>query len=193
MALSDLTDEELMLEFQTTDNVAAFTLLVRKYKNQLMNFVHRFINDYELSADIVQDTMIRVFRNKGSFKPIGKFSTWIYTIAGNLAKTELQKKKRNRTISIDEMSELNEAPFEIADNRYRPDIITNNLMTEEIIMAAIQKIPDVYREILVLRDVQGLSYEEISEITGIAGGTVKSRLNRGRAQLQVMLKTLVKD
>lgn len=193
MNLIELSDEELMIEFQVTNNIEAYTLLVKKYKNPLMNFVHRFTGDYESSADIVQETMIRVFRKKDSFKPIGKFSTWIYTIAGNLARTELQKKKKFGMLSIDAMGEDEDKQFQIEDNRYRPDEIVLNKLNEEIITKAIEQIPNIFREIVILRDIQELSYEEIAEITGITVGTVKSRLNRGRSKLQILLSKMLED
>jgi len=188
-----ISDEELMLDFQQNDNVDSFTILVKRYKNPLMNFVHKFVGDYEVAADIVQDTMIRVFKRKDSFKPIGKFSTWIYTIAGNLAKTELQRKRKFGALSLDALSDDEDKPFQIEDNRYRPDVEVINKLTYEMIMEAIQKIPPIFREILILRDIQELSYEEISEITNIPNGTIKSRLNRGRSHLQSILIKMTKD
>ncbi|MBX2974941.1 MAG: sigma-70 family RNA polymerase sigma factor [Ignavibacteriaceae bacterium] len=182
-----------MLDFQQNDNVDSFTILVKRYKNPLMNFVHKFVGDYEVAADIVQDTMIRVFKRKDSFKPIGKFSTWIYTIAGNLAKTELQRKRKFGSLSLDALSDDEDKPFQIEDNRYRPDVEVINKLTDEMIMEAIQKIPPIFREILILRDIQELSYEEISEITNIPNGTIKSRLNRGRSHLQSILIKMTKD
>lgn len=182
-----------MLDFQQNDNIESFTILVKKYKNPLMNFVHKFVADYEVAADIVQDTMIRVFKRKDSFKPIGKFSTWIYTIAGNLAKTELQRKRKFGALSLDALSDDEDKPFQIEDNRYRPDVEVINKLTDEMIMEAIQKIPPIFREILILRDIQELSYEEISEITNIPNGTIKSRLNRGRSHLQSILIEMTKD
>lgn len=193
MKTNIISDEELMLDFQQNDNIESFTILVKKYKNPLMNFVHKFVGDYEVAADIVQDTMIRVFKRKDSFKPIGKFSTWIYTIAGNLAKTELQRKRKFGALSLDALSDDEDKPFQIEDNRYRPDVEVINKLTDEMIMEAIQKIPPIFREILILRDIQELSYEEISEITNIPNGTIKSRLNRGRSHLQSILIEMTKD
>ncbi|HRI47065.1 MAG TPA: sigma-70 family RNA polymerase sigma factor [Ignavibacteriaceae bacterium] len=193
MKTNIISDEELMLDFQQNDNVDSFTILVKRYKNPLMNFVHKFVGDYEVAADIVQDTMIRVFKRKDSFKPIGKFSTWIYTIAGNLAKTELQRKRKFGALSLDALSDDEDKPFQIEDNRYRPDVEVINKLTYEMIMEAIQKIPPIFREILILRDIQELSYEEISEITNIPNGTIKSRLNRGRSHLQSILIKMTKD
>ena len=97
----DLTpsDEELIERFQNGD-LYAFDLIVKRYKDQLINFAYRFLGDLEDSEDIVQETFLRVFRKKDAYKNVAKFSTWIYTITGNLAKTELRRRKRRKLLSI---------------------------------------------------------------------------------------------
>jgi RNA polymerase sigma-70 factor, ECF subfamily len=190
--LGDLTDEELILEFQQNNTIKAYEMLVQRYKNPLINYIFRFLGDYEACADIVQETMIKVFRNKDSYKSIAKFSTWIYTIAGNLARTEYQRRKRRNIFSISSYGDDNET-FDIPDESARPDVITDSGIKDEIIQKALLKVSDSYREMVILRDIQELSYEEIAEVTGIAVGTVKSRINRGRAQLQKLLKDIYKE
>lgn len=190
--LNEFTDEELILEFQQNDTVKAFEILVQRYKNPLMNYVFRFIGDYETSSDLVQETMIKVYKNKDSYKSIARFSTWIYTIAGNLARTEYQRRKRRNLFSINSYGENNEN-YEIPDEQYRPDAATDSIIKDEIIQDALSKVSAAYRNVVILRDVQGLSYEEIAEITGISVGTVKSRINRGRLQLQKLLKFIYKE
>jgi RNA polymerase sigma factor (sigma-70 family) len=191
--LNELTDEELILEFQQNDTTRAFEILVQRYKNPLTNYVFRFIGDYEACLDIVQETMIKVYRYKDSYSSIAKFSTWIYTIAGNLARTEYQKRKRRKIFSINALGENKDENYEIPDESYMPDRITDSGIKDEIIQKALLKVSDAYREVLILRDIDDMSYEEISEITGIAVGTVKSRINRGRAQLQKLLKDIYKE
>jgi RNA polymerase sigma-70 factor, ECF subfamily len=190
--LGDLTDEELILEFQQNNTVKAYEILVHRYKNSLINYIYRFLGDYEACADIVQETMIKVYRNKDSYKSIAKFSTWIYTIAGNLARTEYQRRKRRNIFSISSYGDDNET-FDIPDNSAQPDVITDSGIKDEIIQKALLKVSDSYREMVILRDIQELSYEEIAEVTGIAVGTVKSRINRGRNQLQKLLKDIYKE
>ena len=190
--LSELTDEELIFEFQQNNTVKAYEILVQRYKNPLMNYIYRFLGDYEACADIVQETMIKVYRNKDSYKSIAKFSTWIYTIAGNLARTEYQRRKRRNIFSINSYGD-NDETFEIPDESARPDVIVDSGIKDEIIQKALLKVSDAYREMVILRDIQEMSYEEIAEVTGVAVGTVKSRINRGRAQLQKMLKGIYKE
>lgn len=183
-----LSDEELILEFQRNNTERAFEILVQRYKNPLTNFVFRYLGDYEACVDVVQEAMIKVYRYKDTYQSIAKFSTWIYTIAGNLAKTELQRRKRRTILSINAYGKEEDETYEIPDENYRPDDMTDSGIKDEIIQKAFLKVSDAYRQAVVLRDIQELSYEEIADIMGITVGTVKSRINRGRAQLQKLLK-----
>jgi RNA polymerase sigma-70 factor (ECF subfamily) len=191
--LNALPDEDLIIEFQQNNTVRAFEILVQRYKNPLTNYVFRFIGDYEACIDIVQETMIKVYRYKDSYSSVAKFSTWIYTIAGNLARTEYQRRKRRKLFSINSYGDNKDEVFNIPDESYRPDVITDSGIKDKIIQNALLKVSPAYREVVVLRDIQDLSYEEIAEITGLNVGTVKSRINRGRAQLQKMLKGIYKE
>ena len=185
---NDLNDEELILEFQRNNTERGFKILVQRYKNPLTNFVFRYLGDYEACVDVVQETMIKVYRYKDTYQSIAKFSTWIYTIAGNLAKTELQRRKRRSFLSINAYGKDEDETYEIPDENYRPDDITDSGIKDDIIQKAFLKVSESYRKAVILRDIQEMSYEEIAEIMGITVGTVKSRINRGRAQLQKLLK-----
>lgn len=190
--LNELTDEELILEFQKSGNEKAFEILVLRFKNPLTNYVYRFLGDYDACVDVVQDAFVKVYRYKDNYSSLAKFSTWIYTIAGNLARTEYQRKRRRNFFSINSFGE-EEKNFDIPDESYRPDTHTDMKIKSEIIQKALLKVKDSYREAVILRDVQELSYEEIAEIMQIEIGTVKSRINRGRAELQKYLKDIYKD
>ena len=100
--LNSLSDEELIKVFQDRNTIDAYEILVKRFKDPLMNFVYRFVGDRDVSTDIVQDTMIKFYLNKDSYQSIAKFSTWIYTIAGNLAKNELKRRNRRSTVIRDE-------------------------------------------------------------------------------------------
>ena len=190
--LRELSDEELILEFQKNDKEDAFNILVQRYKNPLTNFVFRFLGDYEACNDVVQETMIKVYRYKDTYSSVAKFSTWIYTIAGNLARTEYRRQRRQNIFSINDYGEEHQT-YDLPDESYRPDVITDSGIKDEIIQKALMIVKETYREAVILRDIQGLSYEEISEILGVNEGTVKSRINRGRAQLQELLKSIYKE
>jgi RNA polymerase sigma-70 factor (ECF subfamily) len=189
--ISALTDEELISEFQINNNTEAYEQLVKRYKDPLVNFVYRFVGDKDVSSDIVQDTMIRFYLNKDSYKSFAKFSTWIYTIATNLAKNELKRRKRKKLFSID--TDEDEQGVIIKDKAALPDVLADSEIKNKIIEKALSKVKEVYREVVVLRDIQDLSYEEIAEITGLSIGTVKSRINRGRTQLQKLLKHIYNE
>lgn len=190
--LTELTDEDLIKEFQENNTLEAYEILVRRYKDPLMNFVYRFTGDRDISSDIVQDTMIKFYINKDSYRSFAKFSTWIYTIAGNLAKNELKRRKRRKIFSLE--NDDDEKSIQVADKTViLPDKAADSVIKNEIIQKALLKVKDVYRNVVILRDVQDLSYEEIAEITGLSLGTVKSRINRGRSQLQKLLKHIYKE
>lgn len=185
------SDEELIAAFQAGD-VAPFNEIVKRYKDPLTNFVFRFTGDWDECNDIVQETFVRVYRNKHSYKPVARFSTWIYTIATNLAKTSLRRKKVRKMLSFSG-SDRDESPreLELADPSAQTDRLVDSSMKEERIQNALEALPVKYREIIVLREIQELSYEEIAGITGLNIGTVKSRINRARLQLQEMLKDIM--
>lgn len=191
--LSDLSDEQVIKEFQDNDTIAAYEILVKRYKDPLMNFVYRFVGDKDTCTDIVQDTMIKFYLNKDSYKSFAKFSTWIYTIAGNLAKNELKRRKRRKFVPV-HPSDDDEMQIQIEDKSFfAPDREADSSIKDELIQKALLKVKPVYREVVILRDIESFSYEEIAEITGLSIGTVKSRINRGRSQLQKLLKNIYKE
>lgn len=191
--LAGLSDEELISEFQN-ENEAAFNILVGRYKDPLTNFVYRFTGDWDDCNDVVQETFIRVFRNRHSYKPVAKFSTWLYTIATNLARTQLRRRKVRKYLSFGFRDQQEGEPvYDIPDSTSRTDALVESSLKEESIQKALDALPEKYREIIILRDVQELSYEEIAAITKLNIGTVKSRINRGRTQLQEMLKDIWND
>jgi len=188
---SQPTDEELISRFQNGD-AYAFDLLVRRYKDPLLNFIYRFLGDLVEAEDIVQETFYRVYKNKHYYKEVAKFSTWIYTIAGNLAKTELRRRKRRKVFSIHKET-TTEKELELPDLKSDPEKEVNTVVTEKIIQKAINNLPQKFREVIVLRDIQGFSYEEISSIIKVPLGTVKSRVKRARLKLQEDLSVLLED
>ncbi len=186
-----VTDETLIARFQQGD-VQAFDVLVRRYKDQLLNYVYRFVGNRVDAEDIVQETFLRVFKNKHYYKEIAKFSTWVYTIAGNLAKTELRRRKRRKVFSVSNFVN-EERDYDIPDMDQTPEQKVDGSLKDDIIQKAIDKLPSKFKEVILLRDVQGFSYEEISQILNIPLGTVKSRVNRGRLKLQEDLKFLLES
>jgi RNA polymerase sigma-70 factor, ECF subfamily len=185
--LLHLGDEDLMEQFQM-GTLEAFDILVSRYREPLTNYVYRFVGDQRECEDLLQETFLRVYRNRHSYRRIAKFSTWLYTIAGNLARSEYRKRKRRRLYSLQSVNRDDEEyEVEIPDDTTLPDIHAESRLQDRHIQEALKQIPEEFREVVVLRDVQQLAYEEIAEITGLPMGTVKSRINRGRTKLQGLL------
>ena len=184
------TDEELISRFQNGDE-RAYVELVNRYKDRLLNFVFQFLGDIEQAEDVVQDTMLRLYEKKHYYKEIAKFSTWLYTIAKNLANTELRKRKQRRTTLLSQFSKDDKA-YELPSNDPEPGQEIQTDMVNKIIRDAVDQLSEKFKIVIVLRDIQGISYEDISEIINVPIGTVKSRINRARLQLQVELKHLKK-
>ncbi len=182
------TDEELIKEFQN-GNVEAFEELVKRYKDPLFNYVSRMLKDRVYAEDIVQETFVRVYKNRDRYRQIAKFSTWIYTIAINLTKTEIRRQNLRRFFSLSGSSD-NGKTLELPDNKVNLEKSAEDTIMGERIKDAIDNLPKTFREVIILRDIQELSYEEISKIVGVPLGTIKSRVNRGRTRLQKMLMDL---
>tara|TARA_Y100001968_G_scaffold325826_1_gene367759 strand:- start:22 stop:603 length:582 start_codon:yes stop_codon:yes gene_type:complete len=182
------TDEELMKRFQNGDE-NAYIELVNRYRDKILNFIFNYLGDFEISEDIVQDTMIKLYQKKHYYKEIAKFSTWLYTIAKNLANTELRKKKQRKTTILSHISK-DDKPYDIPSDYPGTHQEIESEITTKIIREAIDQLTDKFKTVILLRDIQELSYEDISSIVGVPIGTIKSRINRARLQLQLELKHL---
>ena len=182
------TDEKLMSLFQGGDE-NAYIVLVNRYKDKLINFIYHYLKDSESAEDVVQETMIKLYQKKHYYKEIAKFSTWLYTIAKNLANTELRKRK-NRKITFLSHFSNDDKTYEIPSDDLEIGQQVQTDVVNEIIKNAVNQLSEKFKTVIILRDIQEIPYEEISEIIGIPIGTVKSRINRARLQLQVELKHL---
>ena len=183
-----MTDEDLMSHFQNGTEVA-FNILVERYSERLTHYLYGFLGDMRRCEDLLQETFMRVYRNRHSYRRIARFSTWLYTIAGNLARSEYRKRKRRRLSSIQSVNRDNEEyEMPLPDESFLPDRHAESTFQDQYIQRALDEIPESFREVVVLRDVQQLAYDEIAEITGLPMGTVKSRINRGRTKLQTLLR-----
>ena len=189
--VQQLSDEDLMEKFQAGYE-QAFNVLVSRFKDRLHNFLYRYTHNHQDCEDLVQETFLRVYRSKHSYERIAKFSTWMYTIALNLAKSLYKKKQRMTTVTIHEdESDPDDQPMKIEDTNILQDDTLHEKMCMNELEKALTELSEDFREVVILRDIQQLAYDEIAEITGIPMGTVKSRINRGRAQLQELLKNHV--
>ncbi|MFH1679641.1 MAG: sigma-70 family RNA polymerase sigma factor [Candidatus Eisenbacteria bacterium] len=189
----EATDEELMFRYRDGDE-GAFVEIVRRYKSKIVSTAYRVLGDLDKADDVAQETFIRVHRNADRYRSIAKFSTWIYTIALNVARNELRNTKRKRLVSLDAFGADSDSEFstyEIPDESARPDSEAENRELRRIFEAAIQRLPERYRSVFVLRDVDDLSYEEIAEILKLPKGTVKSRINRARQRFRELVEPIL--
>jgi len=184
--MNDKTDEELIKDFQN-GNINSYNHLVFRYKDRLFNYIYQFVHDIDLAEDLLQDTFLKLYTHKNSYKEIAKFSTWIYTIAGNFAKTELRKFKRRKTYSHSDLS-FNDNEFIIEDKNKTPSDIFLDEGLRKSLHECLSLLPLNFKNIIILRDIQELSYDEISTIVELSLGTVKSRINRARLKLYECLQ-----
>ena len=186
-------DAALVRAFQAGDR-AAFDKLVLRHKDNLFNLVYWYLNDYQEANDCAQEIFIKVFKNLKRFRFESAFSTWLYKIAVNTCKNMLKSKDHRwgkRTVPLENPGGSKEGKnpvHEMPNGGLSP---ANGLERKErlmLIQEAISSLPEGQNQVVVLRDVQGLSYDEISEITGMKQGTIKSRLARGRLELRNRLE-----
>lgn len=187
-----MTDHRL-LEATRTGDEAAFAELVRRYRNQITNYVYRMTNDYDLAVDLAQETFMRVYAAADRYQTSYAFSTYIYRIATNLAISELRRRKRRRLVSLTTFFRERESAsesyeLEMPDSGPLQDVTYVEDERRNAVARAIATLPEKYRAPLVLRDVEERSYEEIACILQMNEGTVKSRINRARAFLRDKLQ-----
>jgi RNA polymerase sigma-70 factor (ECF subfamily) len=188
--LRTLEDGDVVSAFLAGEE-RAFQELVTRYQSRLLNFIYRTIGDREKAEDLVQEVFIRVYRHIGRFDRSKKFSTWIYTIASNLAKNELRNRSRNPLVlfqTIKKNWQDDDRPLQFEDLNSRPDDLYRKRHLRELVEDSVAKLPAHHREVFVLRELEGKSYEEIAEITQTNLGTVKSRLNRARASFAELIE-----
>ncbi|MDQ6829205.1 MAG: sigma-70 family RNA polymerase sigma factor [Gemmatimonadota bacterium] len=188
--LRALDDSELVGAFLTGEE-RAFGEIVERYQTRLLNFIYRTIGDRERGEDLVQEVFIRVYRHLHRFDRTKKFSTWIYTIASNLAKNELRNRSRNPLVffqTIKKNWQEDDRPLQFEDTTARPDDLYRKRHLRSLVEASVEQLPEHHRQVFVLRELEGKSYEEIAEITGCNLGTVKSRLNRARNSFAAIIE-----
>jgi len=179
-----MDEQELVRKVQGGDQ-EAFAEIVRLYKDRIVNYLFHFTGDYQKAVDLSQETFIRVYFKADKYKPVAPFSSWVYAIASNLAKTELKRAGRHGTVSLEEMTSHFEAG---AFSEDKPDSgLVSNLRR------ALDGLHPRYRIPVLLKDVEGFSQEEIARIIKKPVGTVKARISRGRGYLKRELEKALGD
>jgi len=190
VSFKDLSDHQLV-EAAKSGEEDAFAEIVNRYRNQLTNYLYRFLNDYEEAVDLAQESFVRVYFALERYHTEYAFSTYLYRIATNLAISELRKRKRRKLLSLTglfQTDQENETEFQPPDVRNLPDADLLDDEQSRTIAKAISTLPEKYRAPIVLRDVEGKSYEEIARILELGLGTTKSRISRARGLLKEKLK-----
>jgi len=180
--LGELTDEQLVSS-HLQGRPGAFQELYDRYRDRLIHFVTRKTGDADRAQDLVQEAFIRVTRHLQRFDTSKKFSTWVYTIASNLSKNELRNRSRSPLVLFQKLTsgwEDDHRPLQFEDYSMRPDDLYRKRYLRNLVEEMVKELPEHHRLVFRLRELEGKSYEEIAEITGVNLGTVKSRLHRAR-------------
>jgi RNA polymerase sigma-70 factor (ECF subfamily) len=174
----------------------AFTELLRRYQSHVERLLYQLAPDWQDRSDLNQEVWIRVYRNIRGLKEPIKFKGWLSRIVTNLFYDELRKRKRNAPpVSLDAPHRIEdeEIDWEIACDEPSPDDRMATREFYEQLQGAIAELPETFRTTIVLREIEGMAYEEIAEITGVSLGTVKSRIARARIKLQSVLQNYLND
>lgn len=196
----DLTDEALVESFKMTKDLTKFRSVVRRYQNRIFNIAYRVLGNVQEAEEVTQDTFLRVHQNVDKFRAESSFSSWIFAIAYNHCRDALRIKNRHpehlNTVSFDPQASYNEAElansqtapiFQIADTGPGPSYDIDMEDQDKVIQETLLQLPDPQRTVVVLHDIEGMSYQDIADIVGTNVGTVRSRLHYGRQRLKELL------
>lgn len=187
-------DEDLMLALKRGDD-SAFGELMRRHRGPIVNYVNRMIGDRDRAEDLAQEVFLRVYRHAGTYRVTARFTTWLYTIASNLGKNELRNRARRKNVSIEDTPrELKQDDYHLGtrEDFLAPDRIADLNDRQRKVRQAIDALPEHFRMMLVLRDLEGFAYEEIASMLDLPLGTVKSRINRARSEFKKRVEPLLR-
>lgn len=184
------TSDHALIEATRNGNEEAFSEIMGRYRNPITNYLYRFLNDYEEAVDLAQETFVRVYFAIDRYHTDYAFSTYIYRIATNLAISELRKRKRRTLLSLTGLFQSDPedtTEYQPRDERPLPDANALDNEQSRTIARAITALPPKYRVPIILRDIEGLSYEEVAAVMNLGLGTTKSRISRARGLLREKL------
>jgi RNA polymerase sigma-70 factor (ECF subfamily) len=191
--LDELTDEMLVVA-HLDGRPGAFQVLFDRYRDRLVHFITRKTGDSDRAQDLVQEAFIRVTRHLHRFDTTKKFSTWVYTIASNLSKNELRNRSRSPLVLFQKLTsgwDDDHRPLQFEDSSMKPDDMFRKRFLQDIVEETVQTLPKHHQLVFRLRELEGKSYEEIADITGVNLGTVKSRLHRARNSFAQRIEPLI--
>jgi len=185
-------DNVLVAHYLEGDELA-FECLVNRYQDRLVNYINGIVHDYDRAIDLSQDTFIRVFTNAHRYQGKFQFSTWLYRIATNLAIDELRRRERKGRFFFQGLFDMfqPERPIPVPDTRHCPERTFDKKEKARCLETAIDSLSAKYRLPFLLKEVQGLSYEETGQVLNISLGTVKSRIHRAKLLLREKLTNVL--
>lgn len=189
---SSLKDSALIKAFQAGDS-GVFDELVHRHKDSVFNLCYRFLGDHQEANDSAQEIFIKVYRSLKKFRFKSSFSTWLYRIAVNTCKNRIKSleyrfKKRMKRLDNQEIAIHGNPSDDWVDESQSPMVALERKEQSRIIQEAINSLPETKRTMILLRDIEGLTYDEIADVTGLNLGTVKSKLARARSDLRDKLR-----
>ena len=189
--------DAMLVERAVAGDEKAFELLVIKYQRRIQRLIGRMVRDVDLVEDIAQETFIRAYRALAQFRGEAQFYTWLYRIAVNTAKKALMDLKRNPTVSENFFKSGDDDETSLLENDLisseTPDAVLASKEIAEMVNAAMEALPEELRQAITLREIEGLSYEEISEVMSCPIGTVRSRIFRAREAISEKIKPLLEN
>ncbi len=169
-------------------NVNAYEALVREYEKNVYNLALRMTGNSEDAYDMSQEAFIKAYNSLSSFRGDSKFSVWLYRIVSNVCLDFIRSRTRKPSVSLStENDDGEDVEIDIADEGQTPENLMDRKLTRDAVQRGLKSLPPDHRQILLLREIQGLSYEEISDVLGLEVGTVKSRIFRARKKLCAFL------
>lgn len=198
IAIASPADSDLLLvERSVAGDQKAFELLVIKYQRRIQRLIGRMVRDVDLVEDIAQETFIRAYRALAQFRGDAQFYTWLYRIAVNTAKKALMDMKRDPTVSENSFKSSDDDETSVLENELTssetPDAVLASKEIAEMVNSAMEALPEELRQAITLREIEGLSYEEISEAMSCPIGTVRSRIFRAREAISQRIKPLLEN
>ena len=191
--LEQQTDEALMARV-ARGGQDAFEVLLKRYGDAVVTFCYAFVRNREVAEDLGQETFLRVYRSAARYKPLAKFTTWLYRIAANLSINELKKGKLRRAVSLDEPtgsdSDGTRIVERIASDARQPLTEAEIREAHQLVQKAIEKLPEDQRATIVLVEHHNLSYREVADVLGVTVSAIKMRVKRARETLREMLRLL---
>jgi len=188
------SNDNILVRDFIAGNDAAFTQLVTKYKDAITNYLNMTVGNYDIAADLAQETFIRVYRNIGRYSNIYQFSTWLYRIATNLAIDEMRYRRRRGQVFYNNVwdngrnGDAERPELQISDARRGPGDEMLRKESTQVLGDAIRSLPEKYRTAFIMKEVQELPYDTIAGVMNCSTGTIKSRLHRARELLQRKLE-----